>query len=464
MAINVDINFQPKQFEAFQSLEHGDALYTLYGGAKGGGKSYLVRTREIIRRMRYAGTDGVIIRRTHPELYANHIQKMLTEFPFIVPWYRAGDKLIKYPNGSITFFKHLDSTKDVYGFQGLEYDDMSLDEATQHEEEVFTILKTSLRIDPKISVKNLGFKPKFLLTGNPGGIGHEWVMRRFIERNFNPNETPEDFHFIQAKIWDNPLFLNANPQYLRNLQDLPEYLRKAYLDGDWYIFAGRYFKKLRYDKHVIDPCGLDPSWLRFRSLDWGYNHPTVCLWWALDFRGNAYIYRAYRESEYTVGQMARNIVAMTPRDENIVMTLVGHDMRTRIKTEEVPPEYNMMDEAAANGLYCSLANTERVPGWQALMHLIEWNDDPTKGRVFEPRLKIFKHIDWVYKDLAYLIHSERNPEDVEKMPRDDTGDSARYGAAHIFKTRLPEPEKCPQTLFEEEITEDVEMENWETGT
>ena len=436
--LSVNIDLQPKQMEALRYCEESDSQYFMYGGAKGGGKSYLARAKEIIRRMKYSGTTGVIIRKTHPELLANHIRKMQVEFPFINAWYRSGEKAIYYPNGSVTEFKYLDSTNDVYNFQGIEYDDISLDEATQHEEEVFKILKTSLRTDPRVKEMHPDYKPKMMLTGNPGGIGHAWVQRLFVDRDFDTNENPRDYHFIQAFIWDNPIFLEANPQYLQNLEDLPEDLRRAYLEGDWNIFAGQFFKKLRAERHLMEPVDLHPQWVRFRAIDWGYNHPTVCVWAAVDYDNNIYIYRTYKEKEITTERTAKNILALTKPDENVVSTVAGHDLWARIKTDEKSTDKTIADQMARNGLYLTRAVTDRIHGWNALREVLEWNENKP-----EPQLRIFNTPDnlKLFGGLKRLIHDDLKKEDVKKMDGDDEGDTVRYLIMHIFKTRRPERQK-----------------------
>lgn len=441
------VRFQPKQMEAYRYVTQGVSPYLFYGGAKGGGKSHLIRGKEYIRRMKYAGTSGLIIRKTYKELYRNHIRKFWTEYPETLDWYRASEKAILYPNGSITEFGYLKSPDDVYNYQGIEYDDITMDEATQHPENVFKVIKTSLRQSPEIRRRHPDFRPSFLQTGNPGGIGHGWVKRMFIDRDFNPEEDPRKYGFIQAKIWDNPLFIQANPDYLQNLMDLPEELRKAYLDGDWEIFAGQYFKKLRRRKHLVDPFAIPDDWMHFRSMDWGYDHPTACIWWAVDFEGNVYIYRYYKKSGVVASATARNIVSMTPKVEDIVTTVAGHDTWARIKTEEMRTAKTMADVMANNGLFLTRANNDRVNGWNYLRELLEW-DEVSDGK---PKLRIFRSCEEVFKDLNRLVHDEVNTEDVKKMAGDDIGDATRYGGMHIYAGAKPVQEKTEVEQFMDHV-------------
>ena len=456
--------------QGYRQAQSGTADYLFYGGAKAAGKSYFVRAKQMLRRLLYPGTVGIIIRRTYPELRSNHIQKMLVEYPFLDKWYKRGERLIQFPNGSVTEFKFIARTDDVYKLQGIEADDIDLDEATQHEEEVFKIVKNCLRMDPRIARKYPGFHPQFTLTGNPGGIGHEWVKRLFVDRDFNYEENPDDYVFIQATIKDNPLFLKYNPKYLQNLKDMPEFLRRAYLEGDWEIFVGQYFKKLRKDLHLIRPFELPKEWNRFRTIDWGYGHDCVVLWWCVDPMGNAYIYRYYKKNGVVAEKVARTIREMTPGHEYINKTIAGHDMWMRERAHEAHAGQTIAGVFAAEGILLSKGVTDRPQGWQALMRLIEWEDIeiddmgrysfnegfcPFTARSIrtQPRLKIFDHIPEVFKGLARLIHCDKNPEDVKKMNGDDIGDSAKLGAMDIYKTYVkPDPKSLSQQYREARLS------------
>lgn len=257
-----NIPLQPKQKIAFYKSLETPVLF--YGGAKGGGKSFLIRAREVYRRLTYPGTKGLIVRKTYPELLSNHIRKFFVEYPSVRDWFNKGEKAIYWPNGSITEFSFLGTTDDVYTYQGREYEDISIDEITQHEEEVFKILRTSNR------TTNPNIKPSMFLTGNPGGIGHAWAKRIFVDRDFKPEEDPNEFGFVQAKVYDNRALLDADPAYLKRLLDLPEAKRKAYLEGDWNVFEGAVFSEFS-NKHVTEIMFPKSEFKHYLGIDWGYS-------------------------------------------------------------------------------------------------------------------------------------------------------------------------------------------------
>jgi len=265
--MEIRITLQPKQRESIKASE----IYPIefFGGAKGGGKSYAIRARQVLRRLKYANTRGLIVRKTYPELLANHIYPFFKEYPMTVQWYNRSEKKIHYPNGSTTEFSYLQNTDDVYTYQGREYEDIDVDEVTQHDYEVIKILRSSLR------TTNPFIKPRMYLTGNPGGKGHAEIKRIFIDRDFKPDENPEDYHFTQAFVTDNRALMENDPEYIERLKDLPEHLRKAYLEGDWNIFTGQAFSEFSKLTHVIKPLIPDKDNDHYLSMDWGYSSKSL---------------------------------------------------------------------------------------------------------------------------------------------------------------------------------------------
>lgn len=445
MANIINISLQPKQLKALQLIEAGQKN-VFYGGAKGGGKSYLIRAKEVFRRMKYPGTTGAIFRQTYPELLANHIRKFFQEYPVTRDWYKAQDKSIYWPNGSVTDFKYLQRTDDVYKQQGIEYDDITLDEATQHEEEVYKILSTSLRNDPKIFKMNPGFRPSFLMTGNPGGIGHHWVKRLFVDKEYDPNEKPGDYAFIQAKVYDNQVFLKVNPDYLATLQALPEDIRRAYLDGDWDVFIGQFFRSWRRDIHVIEPFKIDSEWPKVFSLDWGYfPHPFHVGWYAKDFQGNIYKYREKSGLETSPPDLGEIIAELSKSDRNLRFGVGDTQMwqlnpwsRSR---GEVPSDKSIAMQINAKlaelKIHMFKANKDRVTGWANLRSLLEWRADYKANGTREfkqrPRYYVFENCTETISAYPRQIHSELRPEDMLKQDGDDPCDTDRYAIMALVK-------------------------------
>ncbi|PIZ12978.1 MAG: hypothetical protein COY53_07285 [Elusimicrobia bacterium CG_4_10_14_0_8_um_filter_37_32] len=450
----LNIKFQPKQWDASELIDSRErGQYLFYGGAKGGGKSYLGRAKLIDCCLRYAGIAAVIVRKTYPELLANHIRKLFQEYSFIKNWYKAAEKTVYFPNGSTLELKHLSTTDDVYNYQGIEYDIIFLDEATQHEEEVFKILKTSLRSDPRIRDKYPEFKPFFLLTGNPGGIGHTWCKRLFIDRMFLPNENDKDYHFIQAKLWDNLLFMNANPEYLSNLQELPDDLRRAYLDGDWTVFLGQFFVDFRKEVHGIEPFQVDKEWTKIFALDWGYSpHPYHCGWYAID-GGTVYKYRELEGKEESPQEVAEQIVECSKDDGSLFFGVGDTQMweQSPFQTSYEASQWETVsdksialqinDVLGKAGILMMKANKARITGWTNLKVFMKWVGEYTKEGVKiskQPRFKIFNTCKNTLKAYPVQLYDDLKPGDMRKKAGDDPCDTDRYAIMTISERKYVE--------------------------
>ena len=175
------------------------ARYTAYGGARGGGKSWALRRKLIGLCLRYPGIRCLLVRRSYAELKANHVRPLLEEYGNLLSW-SEGDKTLTLANGSSIALGYCASTRDVLRYQGQEYDIIAIDEATQLSEYQFSIFKACLRGTSLVP-------RRMYLTCNPGGIGHAWVKRLFVERNFRGDEDPDDYLFISAQVYDNPVLL-----------------------------------------------------------------------------------------------------------------------------------------------------------------------------------------------------------------------------------------------------------------
>lgn len=423
MEISFDFtSIQPKQKEALKKSLDTPVLF--YGGAKGGGKSWLVRCREIARRLKYPNTQGLIVRRTYPELRANHILKMFQEYPIIKDWYNKADKVIYYPNGSTTEFSYLKNTDDVYTYQGREYQDISVDEITQHEEEVFKTLRSSLRTSVG------GIKPTVFLTGNPGGIGHQWVKRLFVDKIYREGENPTDFDFVQAFVSDNQALMAADPEYIKRLEDLPEHLKKAYLEGDWNIFAGQAFSELQRSIHIINPIELPTGTRYFASFDPGYNHPFSFIIWAVVPEGTVYVIKHYTSRLKTTREIAQGIREYTNNKGLEIYS--GHDLWYPGRGGGISQVEEFIEQGISpkHGYYFIRAKTDRK---QRVFQCHKWLN-PRNYPDKLPRVFFFSNCADVFDAVAQMQINPKDPEDVVKVDADDEGyggddayDSFGYG-------------------------------------
>jgi phage terminase large subunit len=425
--IELKIALQPKQSQLLKAMEVTPVLF--YGGAKGGGKSRGMRDVFLIRRFKYAGTNSAIFRKTYPELEANHIRPLFQNHPALREYYNESKKLLTLPNGSTMEFCYASNEADLDRYQGREYDDLGIEEAGQWTESMFRTLHGSNRTSKP------GIKPRCLLTGNPGGIGHGWLKRLFVTKQFRERELPSDYGFIQATVDDNAALMENDPAYVRRLDAEPnEALRKAFRYGDWDIFAGQFFQEINRDVHFIDPFPIPRHWNRFGAYDFGFNHPGAFGWFANDEDGNTYLYRELIQPGKRVDQWAAQI--NQHEDSKLLYPIVaGHDCWAKKKAminknQSDPP--TIAEEFQTHDIMLKQATIDRIAGAAQVRSYLAWREKPPLNK---PRFYIFKTCPISFDCLSRMIHDPDRLEDVLKVDAEDgdvnTGDDPydmiRYG-------------------------------------
>ncbi len=297
----------------------------LYGGAAGGGKSYGL----LADPMRYFSNpnfNGLILRRSNDEL-RELIWKSQELYPKAFKGAKWGEKKSQwtFPSGAKLWLTYLERDQDVLRYQGQAFSYIAFDELTQYPTPfAWNYLRSRLRTtDPTL--------PIFMrATTNPGGSGHGWVKRAFIDpapanTKFIAKdiESGEDLvyptghdkageplfyrRFIPASLVDNPYLMDGG-QYEANLLSLPEMQRRQLLDGDWAVADGAAFSEFRSNIHVIKPYDIPTDWIRFRSCDYGYSSFSAVHWFAIDpSYGTLINYRELYLSKHTGRDLSKAV-------------------------------------------------------------------------------------------------------------------------------------------------------------
>jgi phage terminase large subunit len=387
--------------------------YIAYGGARGGGKSWAVRQKSKLLALNYPGIKILILRRTYPELRENHIIPMMADLKGIAQ-YREIDKAFLFGNGSRIKFGYCDSESDLTQYQGNEYDVMFVDEATQIPEAWYNVLKASIR-----GVNN--YPKRMYLTCNPGGVGHEWVKRLFVDRKYINDERPEDYLFIKATVYDNKPLMEQDKDYVRNLETLPDDLRRAWLDGDWNLFAGQYFTEWREDIHVFEPFDIPSGWRRYFAMDYGLDM-LAGYWIAVDDRGKAYVYREVYQSNLIMTDAADLIKSMT--SESIYAHYAPPDLYNRRQDTG----RSVADVFASKGMPLIKAQNNRVQGW---LDLKEWLKPYEDNGAMTASIKVSRACPNLIRSIPALQFDKHNASDVATEPHEYTHgpDALRYFVA-----------------------------------
>jgi hypothetical protein len=433
------------------------AKYRLFGGAAGPGKTTALLWEAITQAHDVAGCDTLLLRRTYQELESS----LLAYFRRYVPRkeyrrYNESKHVVTWKNGSTTRFGYCRNESDVYQYQGAEFLFIGIDELTHFTLKQWQFLTSRNRCPVPFYTDgpNRGKRVKACMAGatNPGNIGHAWVKALWVDHVPPPGfERPElydprDYEFIRARIGDNPIYAD-NAEYRRALEALPEHLRRAFLDGDWNVFAGQYFDIFDLGRHTARPedVPLEPWWPRWISVDWGFHHPSAVYWHcavpagvdsrrsrveseknrsvefsACNFQPSAFnprmiTYREFVHDGLSPRMLAQAIAEQSGRDQ-IREVFLSPDAFAH-RTAEASIAEQIGDVLAMNGLPRPIpADDDRVGGWQLMYQMLEsdaWLITENCSRLIEC--------------LPTLVRDDRRVEDIRKTEGDDPADAARYG-------------------------------------
>ena len=423
--VKENVIFQPNEGPQTQFLAASERE-VFYGGARGGGKSYAM----LIDPLRYCHKENhrcLLLRRSMPELrdMINHSQRLYGRaFPG-AKW-REQEKEWRFPSGARIEFGYAENLTDVLRYQGQSYTWIGIDELPQYPTpEIYNFLRSSLRsVDPEIPVY-------MRATGNPGNIGSLWVKDMFVD----PAEPGKKFdviidtvagqkkitrRFIPAKLQDNP-YLMQTDDYLVMLSSLPEVQRKQFLEGDWSAFEDCAFPEFDVVKHISEPFEIPRNWHRFRTCDWGYSSAACCLWIAIDFDNNLWVYRELYTQRVTADIFAQKVLE-AERNEYVRYGVL--DSSTWARRGDVGP--SIAETMIQQG--CKWRPSDRSPRSRVNGKLELHKRFSVSEKTGEPALKIFSNCKNLLRTLPLLPVDRNNPEDVDTDVEDHAYDALRYGA------------------------------------
>ena len=431
----------PKQ----QQFLAATTKHVAFGGARGGGKSWCVRDKAKRLALRYQGIRILIVRRTFPELVNNHINTLRQELAGIARYHQT-DKCFTFPGGSTIKFGYCNADRDLDRYQGAEFDVIFLDEATQLRELWIRKITACLR-----GVN--AFPKRIYYTCNPGGVGHGYIKRLFIDRRYEPGENPAEYTFIQSLVTDNHALMQTQPDYLRQLEALPEKLKKAWLQGCWDIFEGQFFEELRLSPdpqlcekagisqsealtqhrftHVIPPFDMNSgerrSWNILRSYDFGYNKPFSLGYWAVDHEGILYrileFYGCTGEPDEGVRWSPEEQFQRIRDFENQHPWLRGRTFRDSVADPAIWDSSrgeSIAETAARYGIYFTPGDNRRIPGWMQVHYRLHFDENGYA------RMYVFDNCKAFLRTMPLMQYSKTNPEDLDTTLEDHCPDEVRY--------------------------------------
>ena len=432
-----EIIFQPNPGPQTQYLASSERE-VLYGGAAGGGKSYATLA-DPLRDMNSQDFSGLLVRHTTEEL-RELIQKSQELYPKAIPGIKWSERKSQWttPRGGRLWMSYLDRDTDVMRYQGQAFNYVAFDELTQWQSPyAWNYMRSRLRS----SSKELGLYMR--ATTNPGGPGHSWVKKMFIdpapantafwatdietgERLTFPKGHSREGEplfkrrFIPASLFDNP-YLADTGDYEAMLLSLPEHQRKQLLEGNWDINEGAAFPEFDRTKHVVEPYSIPNSWAKFRACDYGYGSYTGVLWFAVSPSEQLVVYRELYCSKVTASDLADMILEAEADDGTIRYGVLDSSLWHN-RGDTGPSLAEQMNMKGCRWRPSDRSRGSRVSGKNEIHRRLQVDEFTD-----EPRLVFFSSCTNTIAQIPSIPLDKKNPEDVDTNAEDHLYDALRYG-------------------------------------
>jgi hypothetical protein len=432
-----EVVFQPNPGPQTQYLASSERE-VLYGGAAGGGKSYATLA-DPLRDLNNPDFSGLLVRHTTEEL-RELIQKSQDLYPKAIPGIKWSERKSQWttPRGGRLWMSYLDKDTDVMRYQGQAFNYVAFDELTQWQSPYgWNYMRSRLRS----SSKELGLYMR--ATTNPGGPGHSWVKKMFIDPA--PSNTPfwaTDIEtgetltypqghsrsgeplfkrrFIPASLFDNP-HLAESGDYEAMLLSLPEHQKKQLLEGNWDVNEGAAFPEFNRNIHVVEPFEIPDSWTKFRACDYGYGSFTGVVWLAVTPSEQLIVYRELYCSKVTATDLADMILEAEAKDGTIRYGVLDSSLWHN-RGDTGPSLAEQMNMKGCRWRPSDRSKGSRISGKNELHRRLQV-DEYTE----DPRLVFFSTCTNVIAQLPSIPLDKRNPEDVDTNAEDHLYDALRYG-------------------------------------
>jgi hypothetical protein len=416
----------------------------LYGGAAGGGKSFAM----VVDPIRYFDNpkfQGLLLRRSTEELreLINISKQLYPKFDKDANWTER-DKTWRFSSGASLWMSYLERDDDVMRYQGQAFSWIGFDELTQWPTPyAWDYMRSRLRTS-----KDSGLPLCMRATSNPGGPGHQWVKKTFIDpatpgkafwaRDLDGNLMvwPQSSlfardnglvgkpmlkrRFIPATLFDNP-YLSQDGNYEANLLSLPEHQRKQLLEGSWDVSEGAAFPEFNRSTHVIQPFEIPRNWTRFRACDYGYGSFAAVLWFAVDpTTEQLIVYRELKVKKVLAVDLADMVLDLEAQEKIRYGVLDSSLWHQRGDTGP-----SLAEQMIKRG--CRWRPADRSRG----SRVASKNEIHRRLQVDEftqlPRLVFFENCLNSISELPSIQLDKKNPEDVDTNTDDHIYDALRYG-------------------------------------
>lgn len=429
---------QPGPQENVLLIKPEDAFEILFGGQRGGGKTdsgivWLLgdeyeKDKLYIEHPRYR---ALIIRKN-----ATDLSDWLDRALYLYKRYGAkrgseqNSPIIRWPSGAKFRLGHLKDKSSYEKYLGHEYQRELIEELS-----LIPLADWYIKILGSCRSTVEGIKPQVFNTTNPGGPGHIWVKKRFIEGHEKniPFKGDDGRYrvYIPSRLEDNPILMERDPGYVMYLEGLkgtdPD-LYKAWREGDWNIIPNQFFAEFSDTTHTCVPFEPKDDLPKVAGADWGFTAPFVLLAGAIQkvsFEGihfnRLWIYKEIDGVRKNPNQWSEIIKERLKLDQFTKIMLDPHAF-----DRKVDGSASIANDFLENDIMVERANNERVIGWAMIHKWLSIAPDGLPYMIFSTACKN------IVETLPAQIRDENNLEDIDtESQTDHWADALRYLVMHV---------------------------------
>ena len=419
----LEFDLTPRQSEAYRILTSLKNADLTYGGAKGGGKSYLLCvwaycwTKFLIELLGLKASEfpvpvGFLGRKRAVDFNKTTFETWKKVIPHSLYTVRAGEKEIVIDGTAKILYGGLDDQENVNKFNSAELAFIGIDQAEETEQEDIAVLMGSLRL----RINGVTPPYKSLFTANPR---HCWLKNRYI-RTPAPGTT-----FIKALPSDNPHLPDNYESTLKHAFGHNPALLAAYLHGEWDVFEGMFFEEFNRNYHTYAPPSvrLGSTWPRYISVDWGYASPMAVYWHAVGPDRHVYTYREWYKTRIIDVEAVREVREITEKAGETLDYAVGDPQSFPMEIAHYSRKFGRTvsmkrsEVWSEEGVPLLMGDSKRIPGWSRMRDYLRGGKDC--------HWHISEDCPNLIDELTTAVHDKNRVEDISAKSIDHGLESCR---------------------------------------
>ena len=283
--MDIDLKYNPHKYQELLHKEAETHRYIVVCAGRRSGKSKFARMHILLSAIHDPGLYWIVTP-TYKQGKMIHWRELKKDIPYQLITYKNEQELsIELVNGARIEIKGADNENALRGV-GLK--GVVLDEAAYQAPHIWEDIIGPMCLD-------FGAWAIFISTPHGFNWFHDlWQQGNKTSATYNP-----DWASFKFTSYDNPTIPNVKEELDKlKISSDEDTFNQEYL-AEFKKFKGLIYKNFDRNIHVIDAFDIpmDDTWEIYRALDFGFDHPTTCLWVGISPESKWYVIDEYYETK-----------------------------------------------------------------------------------------------------------------------------------------------------------------------